>query len=144
MRLTPPAKNQRDECARQLQRFRPTRASPPGKESDRLDSLFLAPEIGDTGDSTDTGDNLSIEVETQQFVEIEDIRDELNILQRVLEDQGEVLQQMDEALGKDETRSAPLAQNRVLEGHLRRIKKMETMATRTSQLVRVSDHSTPM
>lgn len=106
--------------------------------------MFRAPEIGYMGDSTGTGDNLSIEVETKQFVEIEDIRDELSILQLVLEDQGEVLQQMDEAFAKYETRSAPLAQNRVLEGHLRRIKKMEAMAMRTSQLVSASDHTPSM
>ncbi|KAK4446784.1 hypothetical protein QBC34DRAFT_356004 [Podospora aff. communis PSN243] len=112
--------NVRDECARQLQRFCPTGASP-GKDP--------------LGDSFGTEENVSIELETQQFVEIEDIRDELSILQLVLEDQREVLQQMDAAMAEDKTRPAPLAQNHVLEGHLRRIKKMEAMATRTSQLM---------
>jgi hypothetical protein len=106
--------------------------------------MFRAPASGYIGDSAGTEDNLSIEVETQQFVEIEDIRDELNILQLVLEDQVEVLQQMDEALAKGETKLAPLAKNRVFEGHLRRIKKMEAMAMRTSQLVSISVHSPSM
>ncbi|KAK0656301.1 hypothetical protein B0T16DRAFT_451888 [Cercophora newfieldiana] len=126
----------RDACARSLQRFR----SAPGKGFDERDSMYrVPPEISYMDDyrhSTGLGDHLSIEVETQQFVEIEDIRDELSILQLVLEDQGEVLRQMEEVLvGKDRTRPSPLAQNRVLEGHLRRIKKIEAMATRTSELL---------
>ncbi len=53
--------------------------------------------------------SLEIEIETRRFVEIEDIREELGIMQMVLEDQRNVLKDMDKALrNMSGTNQAPL------------------------------------
>ncbi|KAI0387550.1 hypothetical protein F5Y04DRAFT_240482 [Hypomontagnella monticulosa] len=69
-------------------------------------------------------------METETLIEVEDMRDELNILRMVLEDQKVVLE--DFAKTFDPSSSG---QNRVLELHLYRIKKMETVADRTSKML---------
>lgn len=73
--------------------------------------------------------------ETGMLVEVEDIRDELSILKMVLEDQKRVLEKMTKAFELSGIEVSPLEHNRVLESHLYRIKKMETVADRTSKMV---------
>ncbi|KAI1409325.1 hypothetical protein F5Y13DRAFT_92301 [Hypoxylon sp. FL1857] len=82
-------------------------------------------------------------VETEILVEVEDIRDELNILKTVLEDQKVVLEGLtktfrlfsSEQADSSNSKFPPLEQNRILESHLYRIKKMETIADRTSKIL---------
>ncbi|KAI0152258.1 hypothetical protein F4776DRAFT_659182 [Hypoxylon sp. NC0597] len=81
--------------------------------------------------------------ETEILVEVEDIRDELSILKTVLEDQKVVLEDLTKAfrLVSNEQTDSPNAKfpsqerNRILENHLYRIKKMETIADRTSKML---------
>ncbi|KAI0840804.1 hypothetical protein F5Y06DRAFT_261804 [Hypoxylon sp. FL0890] len=86
---------------------------------------------------------LDLVAETEILVEVEDIRDELNILKTVLEDQKVVLEDLTKAFrlvsGKptdsSDVKLPSQEQNRILENHLYRIRKMETIADRTSKML---------
>ncbi|RYP00330.1 hypothetical protein DL766_007159 [Monosporascus sp. MC13-8B] len=91
--------------------------------------------------------NIKIEPETKLLGEIEDIRDELGILRLVLEDQKGVAEELDALLdhprspddaGNGTTRDKryTLKRNPVLESHLARIERMETLSKRSIQLIR--------
>ncbi|KAK3343649.1 hypothetical protein B0T25DRAFT_303623 [Lasiosphaeria hispida] len=89
--------------------------------------------------------HLSIKLETDLLIEIEDIRDELSILQMVLEDQRETTQTLNRFLGRHGVKTemtdpyladyGNLESNRVLEGHLSEIKKMIAIAKKTSKML---------
>lgn len=88
--------------------------------------------------------NIRFEHETYLLGEIEDVRDELSILRRVLEDQKEVARDLEAHLGftshpassGDETSNEhTLKGRRVLATHLMRIDKMEASANRAIESV---------
>lgn len=89
--------------------------------------------------------NIKIEQETKLLGEIEDIRDELGILRLVLEDQKAVAEELDDLIhsgsvddmeiGTNGDKERALKGNRVLESHLARIERMETLAKRSIQSV---------
>jgi hypothetical protein len=77
-------------------------------------------------------------------VEIKDIRDELNILQMVLNDQALTMRDLAQAISKSSAGEAIKRdgsvpeQNRALENHLYRIAKMDALAEKTYDSVRIS------
>ncbi len=71
---------------------------------------------------------INIGKEIELLTEIEDIKDELGILQMVLEDQRDILRSVNDVLG------GPI-NNRVLEGHMREVQRMTGFAEKTSKLV---------
>lgn len=89
--------------------------------------------------------NIRIEAETNLLVEIEDIRDELGILRLVIEDQKFVIDDLEKILSPDSDEAFHpahvrkdhiLKDNRVLESHFARIKRMEGLTARAIQSVR--------
>lgn len=89
--------------------------------------------------------NIRIEAETNLLVEIEDIRDELGILRLVIEDQKFVVDDLEKILSPDADEAFHpahvrkdhiLKDNRVLESHFSRIKRMEGLTARAIQSVR--------
>jgi hypothetical protein len=88
--------------------------------------------------------NIRFEQETYLLGEIEDVRDELSILRRVLEDQKEVARDLEAHLSfashpassGDETSNEHASKGRrVLATHLMRIDKMEVLANRAIESV---------
>lgn len=73
------------------------------------------------------------------MVEIKDIRDELNILQMVLNDQRENLAKFIQIVeGADkQSRASTTIRIDVVDSHLHRIEKMEILAQKTYESVRI-------
>ncbi|KAH6955850.1 hypothetical protein BKA56DRAFT_231914 [Ilyonectria sp. MPI-CAGE-AT-0026] len=89
--------------------------------------------------------SIRIEAETNLLVEIEDIRDELGILRLVIEDQKFVIDDLEKILSPDSDEAFHpahvrkdhiLKDNRVLESHFARIKRMEGLTARAIQSLR--------
>lgn len=104
--------------------------------------LLDAAEVGELLSVT----GISIEHETKLLVEIEDIRDELGILRLILEDQQSVVNNLDDLLtpsepvedtnpGTNGRKEHVLKGNRVLQSHLARASRMETLTARSIQSV---------
>jgi hypothetical protein len=98
-------------------------------------------------DEVKAGDVLNIKEETAHLVEIRDIRDELSILQLVLNDQKEKLEEFNSLIARESkfdtgdqksSSALPKRENKVLESHLHRIEKMITLSKNTYKAVSVS------
>jgi hypothetical protein len=91
--------------------------------------------------NTESDTLFSITEETRLLVEIQDIRDELGILQMILSDQLKPVKEFEEIVNKfigPNTRSNKgKAPNIVIESYLSRIEKMEKLAEKTYQSVRI-------
>jgi hypothetical protein len=115
------------------------------KTAERFRQFQVALDVSTANNELLSAMNIRIEEETKLLVEIEDVRDELGILRRVLEDQKAVAEELDGLLDHStfprdlddlDDKSFTLTSNRVLESHLARIKRMEGLTERSIQSVR--------
>ena len=92
-----------------------------------------------SGNSSSSINIFDITRETALLVEIKDIRDELSLLQKVLNDQSSVMKQFDQVASK--VRGVKITSDKtVLDSHLYRISKMDQLAQKTYEAVGISMH----
>jgi len=87
-----------------------------------------------SGTGSQSNNIFDITKETALLVEIKDVRDELSVLQMVLNDQASVMKQFDYLATK--ARDTLIASDKsVLDSHLYRIEKMDELAQKTYEAV---------